>query len=202
MDPHPGAIGILSRGVLRIPHLETLIGRPVVPCRPGRAPPGEVTAIVGWGLKPTARRARAYALRHGLPYLALEDGFLRSVGLGHRDPPLALVQDDLGIYYDATRSSRLETLIRERPLDATTRERARRCRMRIVQAGLSKYNQSPDTNLETLLGGDRRRRILVVDQTAGDASIRHGLAGPETFTSMLRAAVLEHPDARILVKTH
>ncbi|MDZ7907264.1 MAG: capsular polysaccharide biosynthesis protein, partial [Gemmobacter sp.] len=44
--------------------------------------------------------------------LQVEDGFLRSRGLGAElVPPLSLVADDLGIYYDPTRESRLERLI-------------------------------------------------------------------------------------------
>ncbi len=47
----------------------------------------------------------------------VEDGFLRSKGLGAElIAPLSLVLDDLGIYYDPTRSSRLEELIRVRAL--------------------------------------------------------------------------------------
>ena len=38
--------------------------------------------VVGWGHKPTADKARCYALKHNLPYIALEDGFLRSLDLG------------------------------------------------------------------------------------------------------------------------
>ncbi|RME18546.1 MAG: capsular polysaccharide biosynthesis protein, partial [Alphaproteobacteria bacterium] len=46
------------------------------------------------------------------PVLRVEDGFLRSRGLGAAlTPPLSLVLDDLGIYYDPTRESRLERLI-------------------------------------------------------------------------------------------
>ena len=47
-----------------------------------------------------------------LPYLALEDGFLRSIGLGETGAAsLSLIVDDIGVYYDATRPSRLERLI-------------------------------------------------------------------------------------------
>ncbi|MDZ7708951.1 MAG: hypothetical protein U5K36_01620 [Roseovarius sp.] len=46
---------------------------------------------------------------------AIEDGFLRSRGLGaDLVAPLSLVCDDLGIYYDPARESRLERLIAAR----------------------------------------------------------------------------------------
>ncbi|MFN3210833.1 MAG: capsular polysaccharide biosynthesis protein, partial [Roseovarius sp.] len=45
----------------------------------------------------------------GMPVTRIEDGFLRSRGLGAElVPPLSLVCDDLGIYYDPTQESRLE----------------------------------------------------------------------------------------------
>lgn len=163
--------------------------------RPWRAHP-ELSAVAGWGLKATSRRARDYAHRHGLPYLALEDGFLRSVGLGSQDPPLSLIVDDLGVYYDATHPSRLETLI-QCPLSETEIARARSLRSAWCAARVSKYNH---------LREERAPRpspaVLVVDQTFGDPAITHGLATPRSFQRLLEAALDEHPDATILVKIH
>ena len=68
--------------------------------------------VVGWGHKPTADKARDYAAKHNLPYIALEDGFLRSLDLGCKGAqPLSLVVDHTGIYYDATEPSDLENLL-------------------------------------------------------------------------------------------
>ncbi len=51
----------------------------------------------------------------------VEDGFMRSRGLGaNLVSPLSLVADDLGIYYDPTRPSRLEHLIAQ-PIDDSAR---------------------------------------------------------------------------------
>ena len=67
---------------------------------------------MGWGLRPSTHKARAYAVRRKLPYIALEDGFLRSPGLGITGwPPFAIVCDDIGIYYDTSRPSCLEQLL-------------------------------------------------------------------------------------------
>ena len=47
--------------------------------------------------------------------MRVEDGFIRSKGLGAKlVPPPSLVTDDIGIYYDPSRPSRLEHLIAER----------------------------------------------------------------------------------------
>ena len=68
--------------------------------------------VAGWGHKHTADKARDYAAKHNLPYIALEDGFLRSLDLGCKGAqPLSLVVDHTGIYYDATEPSDLENLL-------------------------------------------------------------------------------------------
>lgn len=205
-----------SSGIRRLPGLASLLGVDEVRRSrwPLAGPLGTGDLVVGWGNKANTRRASRFAARHGLPYLRLEDGFLRSVGLGVGGaPPYSLVIDDIGVYYDAGRPSRLERLLNGEALpaipggvahgpdaldDPALLERARRCMSRIVAARLSKYNSSP----ERLLPPSDRPRVLVVDQTAGDQSIAGGLAGADAFARMLQAARAEHPDAEILVKIH
>ena len=98
---------IPSRGIRKIPHLSTLLPEFHI-CKDGKG----AEAVVGWGLRPTTHKARAFAAEHQLPFIALEDGFLRSLGLGVSGyPPYSIVYDDIGIYYDTTRPSRLEQLI-------------------------------------------------------------------------------------------
>ena len=79
------------------------------------------------------------AASSGIPFLALEDGFLRSVALGSQEPPLSLVVDDLGIYYDATSPSRLEALI-DAPIDATAQQRTQALINAWRSSRVSKYN--------------------------------------------------------------
>ena len=102
-------LGVLSDAIATIKGLETLLDTKLIVRRFGRFTE-QIDAIAGWGHKPTAARARAYAKQKDLPYIALEDGFLRSIGLGKHEPPLSVVVDDWGIYYDANQPSRLEQL--------------------------------------------------------------------------------------------
>ncbi|MDR5744501.1 capsular polysaccharide biosynthesis protein [Caballeronia sp. LZ029] len=195
------AIGIVSAGIWRIPHLDSLLaGTPVRVRGSFGARKGKLTAIAGWGAKPGAERARRLARAHGVPYLALEDGFLRSLGLGvNGAPPLSIVEDDLGIYYDARHASRLERLIAECGDDAYALQHARRGIDAILRHRLSKYNDAPALRLPL---ATTVSRVLVVDQTAGDVSVSLGGANADTFARMLAAAQTEHPDAEIWVKTH
>lgn len=188
-------IGVFSPGIEKIPCLEPLLGDKVRRLCSCELPVG-ITAIAGWGLRDTARKARSYARRHRLPYLALEDGFLRSLGLGGSDAPLSLLVDDIGIYYDASRESRLENLV-SRSLAAAEAKRADDLIGLWRRARVSKYN-----HLREYEGELPGRYVLVVDQTAGDASLVFGGAGPHSFQHMLAAAIADNPDCRVVVKIH
>ncbi|TVP51753.1 MAG: capsular polysaccharide biosynthesis protein [Halomonas sp.] len=156
-------------------------------------------AIIGWGLKPTSVRARQYAQRHQLPYFALEDGFIRSLGLGVNGfQPHSMVVDQTGIYYDASRSSDLENWLNTAIFDDEELDQAERCMALIARYRLSKYNHAPDKPANDT----HTTRVLVVDQTAGDASIHYGGAEASSFQQMLDAALAAHPESEILVKIH
>lgn len=159
---------------------------------------GNVDAVAGWGLRPSTRKAVAYARNHRLPYVALEDGFLRSFGTGENFPPLSIVLDDEGIYYDCTQASALERLLNERDELAMPGESAR---LALLGNSLSKYNHAPPLLADALRAHDVAR-ILVIDQTVGDMSVALGGANAQTFQNMFVAARDENPGATIYVKTH
>lgn len=129
----------------------------------------------------------------------VEDGFLRSRGLGAKlVPPLSLVLDDLGIYYDPTSPCRLEKLIAQRAELRTDQQlRSERLIRRITTNGLSKYNL--DGNQPSLPEG---RRILVPGQVEDDASIQTGTRQISKNMDLLRFTRAENPDAVILYKPH
>ena len=157
------------------------------PLRHARAPSERVT--LAWG---AAADAVPGALR-------VEDGFLRSRGLGAAlTPPLSLVADDLGIYFDPTRPSRLERLIAEGPPPGG-HDRARRLIAALIAAGVTKYNTGTPAPLPP---PDGRRRILVPGQVEDDASIRLGAGNERTNLALLARTRAENPDAVIVYKPH
>lgn len=136
----------------------------------------------------------------------VEDGFLRSRGLGAAlVPPLSLVTDDLGIYYDPKRESRLERLILS-PLPPGGRARAERLLAQLLAAGVTKYNlpdaDQPDADLPEFAPDLTRRQVLVVGQVEDDASIRLGTAAVCTNLGLLTAAAMANPGARLIYKPH
>lgn len=129
----------------------------------------------------------------------VEDGFLRSRGLGAQlVPPLSLVTDDLGIYYDPTRPSRLEELIATRETLRPDQElRAEALITRLKAQGLSKYNTgSPPPVLPD------GHRILVPGQVEDDASILLGADDIRTNLGLLQAVRTANPDAILIYKPH
>jgi len=133
----------------------------------------------------------------GVPVRRVEDGFLRSRGLGAElVPPLSLVTDDLGIYYDPARPSRLETLI-STPLPPGGRARAERLVARLLAAGITKYNQGED-----VAGLPEGARLLVPGQVENDASILKGAGDVRTNLALLQAVRAANPGAVILYKPH
>ncbi|MFT6675907.1 MAG: capsular polysaccharide export protein [Sulfitobacter sp.] len=133
--------------------------------------------------------------------IRVEDGFLRSKGLGAAlVPPLSLVCDDLGIYYDPSRPSRLEKWIEARAeLRPDQRDRLRRLRAALISAGLSKYNLDAADRLDT---PHNRHRILVVGQVSDDASVRLGTDLVSDNLGLLQAARSAYPEAEIIYKPH
>jgi capsular polysaccharide export protein len=131
----------------------------------------------------------------------VEDGFLRSRGLGaDLIPPLSLVTDDLGIYYDPTRPSRLEALIRA-PLPPGGAARATALLERLIATGLSKYNLGAAVAVPEFPAGSGPR-ILVPGQVEDDASIRLGAGDVRSNLGLLRATRAANPRAFVIYKPH
>jgi capsular polysaccharide export protein len=140
------------------------------------------------------------AVGHG-DALWVEDGFLRSKGLGAElVAPLSLVCDDLGIYYDPRGPSRLEKWIEARvELRPDQAARARALIETLRATGISKYNLEGHSDLSGLPKG---KRILVPGQVEDDASIRTGTDTVSTNLALLQAVRAARPDAQILYKPH
>ncbi|MCF4167261.1 hypothetical protein L2U69_16555 [Zavarzinia compransoris] len=178
------------------------IGRPVWHSGLFRPRP-DVVAVVGWGRKKPSRRAMRAAARWGLPFLTVEDGFLRSAGLGVTGtPPLSIVLDDRGVHYEAAPPSAIEDDLAQWLAIPPADIAAARALIETMRGHLiGKYNDAPDLPADDPAGRDRPL-VLVVDQTRGDASITGGGVGAGDFIAMLEAAVAENPGAELRVKVH
>ena len=141
----------------------------------------------------------------------VEDGFIRSVGLGSDlVRPLSLVFDQQGMYFDATRPSDLEEILQTGEFSEDELARSRKVRGMLVSEGLTKYNVDAVTEVmavtEAYWDSGGRPVILVPGQVEDDASIRfgcvHGARGVDTNLRLLMAVRTRNPKAYIVYKPH
>lgn len=131
----------------------------------------------------------------------VEDGFIRSAGLGADCvPPLSIVVDDLGVHYDPSHPSRLEQILATGTFSQTELDRARRLRDWLVSAGISKYGVADETALSRPGGG--RRHILVTGQVEDDRSVRFGSSAVRTNLALLQKVRECDPGAWIVYRPH
>lgn len=195
--PQSRRVFYFNAGFLRQRQVRRILDLAGYPLHLGK--PGADDLIAVWGHSPYAARGEAMARKTGAGLIRVEDAFLRSLHPGRAgEAPLGLVIDRTGIHFDASAPSDIETLLATHPLDDTALlDRARGCIARLQEAHLTKYTAfdpgtpCPDPGY-----------VLVIDQTRGDASVTRGGADANTFREMLYHAQVDHPGARVLIKTH
>lgn len=191
---YPGASQIMVTSMDLVDNRTVACCLPQKPAFYSRLLPSRAGWIAGWGRKWSGLRAVQIAKQYGIPFVLLEDGFLRS--FDRHDNSISLVMDQRGIYYDANEASDLEELVSSQ---LTNKEILRTKELISLwrDSRLSKYNASQE-HCDVL----PNRYVLVIDQTFGDASISYGLAKPASFDRMLELALSENPLATIIVKSH
>lgn len=154
-------------------------------------------AIACWESRKPAGLDR-FAADAGVPVWSIEDGFIRSSGLGAAlVQPCSLVIDSQAPHYDGSRSTDLECLLQTHAFTADECARARALIARIRAGGFTKYNLSGTAPVLP----EGRRIVLVLGQVDDDLSVRRGGAG-ETVAGMVARARAEEPDALLVFKPH
>jgi capsular polysaccharide export protein len=157
--------------------------------------------IVVWGHNDPEGLSE-FASLSGNEIWRIEDGFIRSVGLGSDFvPPMSLVLDKRGIYYDATRESDLEHILNTQIFSPELLDRAERLRSRIVEGNITKYNTEQIKRPEISIPSGKKV-IFVPGQVEDDASIKFGTRDIKTNAQLLQEARRAGPDAFIIYKPH
>ncbi|MCG8492417.1 MAG: hypothetical protein MI743_12435 [Sneathiellales bacterium] len=155
--------------------------------------------LLCWSSKMT-RSAKETDISGNFRILHMEDGFIRSKGLGaHLTPAQSLVIDRQGIYYDPNQPSDLETFLNAHNFTHDERERAQKLRSTILEKQLNKYNLQNST---IDLPPSDRESILVPGQVEDDASIFKGTGPVKTNLELLKQVRTDFPEARIIYKPH
>ncbi len=211
-------LAIPSKGILKIPNIKKFLAPEFT-----KFSKTQIEAYAAWGHKATAQKARTLAKKNNLPYIALEDGFIRSFGLGvDKAIPLSVSVDPIGCYYDASTPSYIEELLKTRDswFNEKLNLRAKSAIDKLIAYDLSKYNsalpiseeefaQKYESNLSIsekarFLRNSKRgiKRLLLVDQCSGDASLTLGNVPGNVSTMMLKDALTYYPDHKIYLKIH
>ncbi|QGQ48164.1 capsular polysaccharide biosynthesis protein [Metabacillus sediminilitoris] len=156
--------------------------------------------LLVWGHK-EPEDVRELADKWNKPVMRIEDGFIRSVGLGTNVTlPWSLALDHKGIYYNPQEASELENILNSQLFTDKMLDDAREIRRKIVENQLTKYNSEPIESLH--LPSEGKKVILVPGQVEDDASIRYGCTDIKTNTDLLNSVREQNPDAYIIYKPH
>lgn len=157
-----------------------------------------------WGHR--AINNAALLSERNIKVISVEDGFLRSVGLGadFQVRPLSWVIDQRGIYYDATVVSDLEYLLQTYCFSPAELQRAEQLRSSIVANGLTKYNIGSQSLITLLNRLERLKKtiILVPGQVETDASLAFGAPQIRQNLTLLQAVRAANPHAYLIYKPH
>jgi capsular polysaccharide export protein len=143
------------------------------------------------------------ARAEGVPLVRVEDGFVRSVGLGvDLVPPSSVVVDASGIHFDPSGPSDLESILSAAEFTPRLLERARVLREAIVAAGISKYAAQTGATSPIFERQSDRRLVLVPGQVEDDMSVLAGGGGLTSNLELLRRVRALAPDSEIWFRPH
>jgi capsular polysaccharide export protein len=160
---------------------------------------GNGEQVVIWRSK-CSRAAIAKLERKGVDLVEIEDGFIRSIGLGADCvPPLSVIVDRLGIYFDASRPSDLEVILESGSFSPDLIAQAKALRALIVERGISKYAAGV---LPAQARRSSKRSILVTGQVEDDRAVLEGGMGLASNLELLKRVRERAPEAYIIYKPH
>jgi capsular polysaccharide export protein len=169
-------------------------------CKLTRVDVGEGDSVFVWGAAFSGGELD-FVRERGAQILRVEDGFIRSVGLGSDFvKPLSLVVDGRGLYFDPSCPSDLEHLLNSESFSGDDLKKAAVIQEIIVRNGITKYNTEPRGRPSWLSSG--KRIVLVPGQVEDDASILLGCSSVRTNLELLRAVRKNNPEAYIVYKPH
>lgn len=157
-------------------------------------------AIAVWPSRVSPQLLEA-ARGQGTGVIRVEDGFVRSAGLGSNlVPPSSVVVDQRGIHFDPSGPSDLEHILQATPFGPDILARAKALRASILSGGISKYAAGPASDVPPRPSD--RRVVLVPAQVEDDMSVLAGGGGLASNLELLRRARTLEPDAEIWFRPH
>lgn len=176
--------------------------------------PKENDVALLWGMKDKASIMGVDSRLRGKDVIAtaqinnktwrIEDGFIRSVGLGaDLRRPSSLVLDDQGIYYNGKQSSRLESLLESYDLNAYEQHRAAQLIVTLQASNITKYNVESSSDVAHFITqANGKEVVLVAGQFQQDLSMQFGAQEIRDNLTLLQQVKADFPQAYIIYKEH
>lgn len=148
-----------------------------------------------------------YCARENLKITYVEDGFIRSFGLGvQKTQPLSLLFDSKGMHFDRSRNTDVEDILNSYDFaaDKPLLDRARAMITDLCSMQVSKYNsvESSDEYFNSIPAKKNQKTVLVLGQVEDDLSLQFGMKNKITCNDLVMIAARENPAARILYRPH
>lgn len=159
--------------------------------------------FIGWGRKNSGKFASLCNRIFKGEITLLEDGFIRSIDLSKSlVSPYSIIEDNKGIYYDATCANDLEDILSNYDFqsDKKLMKTANEAIKLIKENYISKYNHAKHIK-ENYFKKDEKK-ILVIAQAENDKSLEYGLANQVTLENLIKIAIKENPDSKVYIKVH
>ncbi len=141
-----------------------------------------------------------------VPIWRMEDGFIRSCGLGAElRRPGSLVLDKRGIYYNAQQTSDLESALNTLNLSETELRRGQNLISLYLSNRVSKYNLSASSSADAFQGAaPGQRKILITGQVDSDASLQYGSPNVSSNKALLKHVnmALKDQNTYVVYKPH
>jgi len=154
------------------------------------------TNLITWGTKKIPDNLKE------LPLTVIEDGFIRSRGLGAEfNFPLSWVFDDIGIYFDARSPSKLENILNGHKFSDKEISETKELIAFLRKNKITKYNIGI-CEAQLPIDSTGKRVILIPGQVDSDASIKYGSPKLSNNRELLAEVRRQHPNAYICYKPH
>jgi len=120
-------------------------------------------------------------------FSVIEDGFIRSKALGSDlSPPLSIVYDEIGIYFDPRSESGLERLISTYSLTDMDKKEGFNIKKTLLENNISKYNISVNIEDDIYSKNPKKKIKIIIGQVEDDASIIFGSNSIKTNLDLLK----------------
>lgn len=159
--------------------------------------------VFTWSYK-TSPDLALFCKQRGIPLTYVEDGFIRSHGLGaKRTSPASLVFDRQAMHFDRFHESELDQILNSFDFNASDHLMpcAEKLAALINHQGLTKYKLHSGCRVADVLTPGRER-VLVIGQVEDDLSIRFGAERSISGNELVMIAADENPQADILYRPH